>query len=189
MNAYGIGKMYICGSFFKGEQCGSASKQFLSVLNCNKISLCEQDCNSVFIFSPFKPTQVKSLRLKLQKLQDKAIEEDDYDKGEFCLVYSFFSSHNVQFRFPSLFTCILHTANELCNLFPDHLHSVTVDYFIALLFSEFQSSLGGIILWVISITLLIFQKHSEQLHNKRYIKSSSTYLRCDVVVVQLLSCV
>nr|XP_020748184.1 disrupted in schizophrenia 1 protein [Odocoileus virginianus texanus] len=31
--------------------------------------------------------EVKSLRLKLQKLQDKAIEEDDYDKGEFCLVY------------------------------------------------------------------------------------------------------
>ncbi|KAI5937439.1 Disrupted in schizophrenia 1 protein [Manis javanica] len=31
--------------------------------------------------------EVKSLRLKLQKLQEKSVEDDDYDKGDFCFVY------------------------------------------------------------------------------------------------------
>uniref|UniRef100_A0A8D1QYV3 DISC1 scaffold protein n=1 Tax=Sus scrofa TaxID=9823 RepID=A0A8D1QYV3_PIG len=31
--------------------------------------------------------EVKSLRLKLRKLQEKAVEDDDYDKGEFYFVY------------------------------------------------------------------------------------------------------
>lgn len=66
----------------------------------------------------------------------------------------------------------------LCSF--DHLHSVTVDYFTTLLFCGFRSTCWAIILWVLSITLLIVQKHSEYWHNISYINSSSICLRCDI---------
>ncbi|KAI4529477.1 hypothetical protein MG293_020725 [Ovis ammon polii] len=44
--------------------------------------LFQPELKSVLIFLCPLGAQVKSLRLKLQKLQDKAIEDDDYDKAE-----------------------------------------------------------------------------------------------------------
>lgn len=50
---------------------------------------------------PFTPTQVTSLSLKLQKLQEKAVEDGDYDTGEFEAVH--------------LGSCVVDSGGSLCS--------------------------------------------------------------------------